>query len=112
LAFGVANVLEALAEGPHRFYVALGRLRVEETDHWHRRLLRPRRERPGNRRATEQRDEVASPHSITSSASASNLSGSSRPSAVAVPRLITNSNFVDCGTGRSSGFSPLRMRPA
>jgi hypothetical protein len=49
------------------------------------------------------------PYSITSSASASNLSGISRPSAFAVLRLITNSNFVDCWTGRSAGFSPLRM---
>jgi hypothetical protein len=34
-------------------------------------------------------------YSITSSASASNLGGISRPSAVAVLRLITNSTFVD-----------------
>jgi hypothetical protein len=33
------------------------------------RLLRARRERPHRRRATEQRDEVAADHSITSSAS-------------------------------------------
>src|SRR5262249_43237236 len=51
-------------------------------------------------------------HSITSSASASNLSGISRPSAFAVLRLITNSNFAGSITGRSPGFSPLRMRPA
>src|SRR5262249_28524662 len=51
-------------------------------------------------------------HSITSSARASSLSGISRPSAFAVLRLISNSNFVDCWTGRSAGFSPLRMRLA
>jgi hypothetical protein len=51
-------------------------------------------------------------HSITSSASASNLPGISRPSALAVLRLITKSNFVDCWTGKLAGFSPLRMRPA
>jgi hypothetical protein len=33
-------------------------LAIKEPDHWHR-LLRPRRERPGCRRAAEQRDEVA-----------------------------------------------------
>jgi len=33
------------------------------------------------------------------------------PSAVAVFRLITSSNLVGCSTGRSLGFSPLRMRP-
>ena len=34
----------------------------------------------------------------------------SRPSAFAVLRLITNSYFVGACTGRSAGFSPLRMR--
>src|SRR5262249_15317552 len=62
-------------------------------------------------RAAEKRDERAAPHSITSSASASNLSGISRPSALAVLGLSTNSNFVGSITGRSLGFSPLRMRP-
>src|SRR5262245_63591316 len=52
-------------------------------------LLRARRERPSRRRAAEQGDEVASFHSITSSAIASSLSGTFRPSALAVRRLIT-----------------------
>ena len=51
-------------------------------------------------------------YSITSSARASSVGGMSRPSALAVLRLITNSNLVDCTTGRSPGFSPLRIRPA
>src|SRR5215467_8557475 len=51
-------------------------------------------------------------HSITSSARASNDGGTSRPSVLAVWRLRINSIFVDCCTGRSAGFSPLRMRPA
>src|SRR5262249_12546985 len=63
------------------------------------------------RRAAEQRDEVAALHSITSSASASSLSGICRPSAWAVLRLTTSSNLVGCITGRSAGFSPLRTRP-
>ena len=46
-------------------------------------------------------------HSITSSASASSLSGTARPSAFAVLRLITSSNFVGCWTGKSPGFSPF-----
>ena len=49
-------------------------------------------------------------HSITSSARASSDGGTSRPSALAVLRLITSSNFVGACTGRSAGFSPLRMR--
>src|SRR5262249_314695 len=50
-------------------------------------LLRAWRERPGRRRAAEQRDELAAPHSITSSARASSVGGTSRPSALAVLRL-------------------------
>jgi hypothetical protein len=49
-------------------------------------------------------------HSITSSARASNVGGTSRPSALAVLRLITSSYLVGACTGRSAGFSPLRMR--
>jgi hypothetical protein len=50
-------------------------------------------------------------HSITSSATASSPGGKLRPNALAVLRLITSSNLVACMTGRSAGFSPLRMRP-
>ena len=53
---------------------------------------------------------TAAAHSITSSARASSIGGTSRSSALAVLRLITSSNFVGCWTGRSPGFSPLRMR--
>src|SRR5262249_55849261 len=75
-------------------------------------LLCPHFERP-RRRAAEQRDELAArDHSITSSAAASSVVGTSRPSVLAVFRLITSSNLVDCITGRSAGFSPLRTRPA
>src|SRR5262245_30346766 len=74
-------------------------------------LLRPRRERP-RRRAAEQRDELALPHSITSSAIASSDGGTVRPSIRAVSALMTSSNLVACTTGKSAGFSPFRMRPA
>src|SRR5262249_49777867 len=73
-------------------------------------LLRARRERPRYRRAAEQRDELATLHSITSSVRASSEMGGSRPSALAVLRLMTNSNLVANCTGNSPGFSPLRMR--
>src|SRR6266511_4915300 len=49
-------------------------------------------------------------YSITSSARASRLSGTVRPSALAVLRLMTSSNLVGACTGRSAGFSPLRIR--
>src|SRR5262245_38751939 len=50
---------------------------------------------------------LPSHHSITSSASCWRCTGTSRPSALAVCRLMTNSNLVDCKTGRSPGFAPL-----
>ncbi len=49
-------------------------------------------------------------YSITSSARPSTAGGIVRPRALAVLRLITNSNFVDCSTGMSAGLAPLRMR--
>src|SRR5215468_1254290 len=50
------------------------------------------------------------PFSITSSARASSVGGTSRPSALAALRLMISSNFVGTCNGRSAGFSPLRMR--
>src|SRR5439155_3762989 len=72
-------------------------------------LLRLRRYR-ARRRAADQRHELAAFHSITSSARASTLSDTVRPSALAVLRLITSSYLVGACTGKSAGFSPLRMR--
>ena len=54
--------------------------------------------------------EYAALHSITSSARASSVCGTVRPSALAVLRLMTSSNLVGACTGRSAGFSPLRTR--
>src|SRR5262249_51448428 len=71
-------------------------------------LLRPHSERP-RRRPAEKRDEIATRHSITSSARASSVGGTSRPRALAVFRLITSSNFVGCSTGRSAGFVPCKI---
>ncbi len=56
-------------------------------------LLRARRERPRRRRAAEQRDELAPLHSITSSARASSVGGTARPSILAVWALMTSSNL-------------------
>ena len=53
---------------------------ASRTHHRHRRLLRARRDRPRRRRAAEQRNELAPLHSITSSARASSVGGTSRPS--------------------------------
>jgi hypothetical protein len=51
-------------------------------------------------------------YSITSSARASSIAGTSMPSALAVLRLITSSNLTGTWTGSSFGFVPLRMRSA
>src|SRR5262245_57235426 len=68
-------------------------------ERWERRY--PRRDR----RAAEQRDELAAlDHSITSSARASSVAGMSRPNDLAVRRLTINSNRVACSMGRSAGF--------
>src|SRR5262245_2454875 len=49
------------------------------------------------------------PHRITRSALASTLGGIVTPICLAVLRLITNSNFVGCSTGKSAGLVPLRI---
>src|SRR5215469_1409677 len=54
--------------------------------------------------------DIGSGHSIISSARASSEGGTVRPIALAVLRLITSSYLVGACTGRSAGFSPLRMR--
>src|SRR5262245_50353676 len=57
------------------------------------------------------RHDPPSHHSITSSTVARSCAGTSRPSALAVCMLMMNSNLVDCVTGRSVGFAPLRILP-
>src|SRR5262249_52558314 len=49
-------------------------------------------------------------HSITSSARASSVVGTVRPSAFAVLRLMISSYLVGACTGKSAGLAPLRMR--
>src|SRR5262249_10402014 len=83
---------------------------AQEADGWRFARLRPRHERPRGRRPAEQRDELApADHSITSSATASSLSGIARPRALAILRLIKSRNLVGCSTGRRAGFAPFRI---
>jgi len=61
-AFDIAGLVQALAK---RLQVRLPRTwrgAVEESNDWHRRLLRAPRERPSRRRAADQRDELAPSH--------------------------------------------------
>src|SRR5262249_45133296 len=70
-------------------------------------LLRGRRKRPCRCRATEQCDELATFHSITSSARKSKDSEIVNPNALAVLRLMTSSNLVGRWIGKSAGPVPL-----
>src|SRR4029450_2848954 len=106
-----ASFVQSLANDGDRMRIGSGRTAAEESNHRQPTLLRARRQRPRGRRAAEQRDERAALHSITSSARADSAGETSRPSALAVLRLITSSNLVDCCTGKSVGFSPLRILP-
>src|SRR5262249_18060028 len=109
LAFDIARFLQALVERRDLLAQRSGRRGIEEAGHRH--LLCACRERPGCR-AAEKRDELAPSHSMTSSARDIKLSENFTPSALAVLRLITNSNLVGCMTGRSAGLAPFRTRPA
>src|SRR6266705_5933299 len=74
------------------------------------RLLRRDDERRGEQAARQTADERAPLHHwMISSARCSSDRGIVSPSALAVLRLITSSNFVGCSTGRSPGLAPLRI---
>ena len=61
-------------------------------------------------KATDRRDMIAArSYSITSSARARSVGGTSKPSALAVWALMTISNLVGCWTGRSAGLAPLKI---
>ena len=96
LAFAEAGLAQTLKEHPQALAGYPLRSAAEIPDHWHRRLLRAHRERPC-RRATEKRDESASPnHSITSSARAISVRGRLMPKAFAVLRLMINCTLLAC----------------
>src|SRR6516225_2283780 len=109
--FNVAEVPEPFNQGFEIGPLFLGTASVPKHPDYRNssRLLRPRSERP-RRRAAEHRDELAPLHSITSSASCCSCSGTSRPSALAVFRLMLSSNLTGPCAGKSAGLAPLRTR--
>jgi hypothetical protein len=72
---------------------------------------RGRRKRPRGGRPPEKSDELASVHSITSSARASSVGGTVMPRVLAAVRFMASLNVVGCWTGKSAGFSPFNTRP-
>src|SRR5262249_1138210 len=109
LAFDIAGILQALAKPAQTVRERVRGSGMKKPDDRHRRLLRPRRERPRGGSAGKQSGERAPPHSITSSARASKVGGTVSPSAFAVLRLSTKSYLSGACTGRAAGLSPLRM---
>src|SRR6516165_124787 len=83
-ALDKAHAAKALAKPSLHLRGGRTRAAAQIPDHRHWLPLRARRDRPRRRRAAEQRDELATPHSITSSAMASKRSGMVRPNALAV----------------------------
>src|SRR5262249_41964869 len=75
-----------------------------------RRWLSIHGQRQGGRRAAESQDELAAPHSITSSARSRIAVDGSMPVALAVFRFTTSSNFVGCSMGKSAGLAPRAIR--
>src|SRR5262249_48094286 len=102
-------LFQSVVKSLEHFYRVFGRTGAHKSNNRHCGLLRLPQQRQC--RAPKSHDELAPLHSITSSARPSSDGGTERPSAFAVPRLITSSTFVNCWTGRSAGFSPFRMRP-
>src|SRR6266436_1811495 len=86
----------------------LGRAEDGQTFAGRRRLLRARRERQRDSTA-DKTNELAPPHSITSSARARIEGGMVRPSTLAVFMLMRRRNRIGCSTGRSAGLAPLRI---
>src|SRR5215217_8389139 len=107
-AFDIAHLAEALAEAAQPARVLVGGGAAEEADHRYP-LLRARRKQR-RRRAGKSREDLAPPHSITSSARVRSVGGMVRSSAFAVFRLTAVSNLVGVCTGRSPGAAPRRMR--
>src|SRR5262249_16230324 len=108
-AFDITGFAQALVERAYTVHPAVRRCAAKKPNHRHSWLLRSRSEWPCGSRAAEKRDEVAPPHSITSSASESRLPEIVTPSVFGVLILIRISNLTTCCTSKSAGLAPLRI---
>src|SRR5207342_874186 len=62
VTFDITSFIQAAVERGNHRCISFGRSAIDEPNHWHRRLLRPRRERPNGGSASNERDELTSPH--------------------------------------------------
>src|SRR6266853_5010269 len=112
LSLDIAELTHAVQErrvaaGVHRGFP---RTVVKETDAPDFGLLGENSQRRCERGRAEHDEQLATlAHPITSSARSSSSCGIVSPSALAVLRLMTSSNFVGCSTGSSAGLDPLRI---
>src|SRR5262249_38999935 len=127
-----AQFAQPLQKGVGPLARGQSRARAHEPDGRQLCLLCPRRRGPSGSRGPKVGDELAPLHAITSSfdhviraqqeslrdchsstssARPRSVSGNVSPSALAVFMLMISSTLVTCCTGRSEGFSPLRIRP-
>src|SRR5215471_16968612 len=111
LALNPAEVAEPTLERLEIRLVTFCRPLVEISDARHLpRLLPLGGERRGQEHRTRASEERAPVHYwITSSARASSEGGIVSPSALAVLRLMTSSNFVGCSIGMSPGLVPFKI---
>ena len=110
LALHVAEVAKPLAERLQLAPVSGSRGGSQQTDPGNLcHPLRAQRQWPRERRATNKRNELPPSHSITSLAWARSRGGTVSPKALAVFKLITNSNLVGCSTAKSAVLVPLRI---
>src|SRR5262249_40067928 len=109
-AVGPAECRETFAERIEKAPVFLPRPHLDKADV--RRLDPGQGWIPSDCRGGGEQQQLAPPHSITSSARARIDGGTVRPSSLAVLRLTTSSNVAGCWAGRSAGLTPFRIRPA
>ena len=108
LALSVAGLGKTLSKCREQASAWFRRAGMQEADYRHLLLLRSCSQRLRCRGA-EQRDELAPPHSITSSAVARSVGGTFTPSDFAVFEFTISSKRVGRSAGKSAGLVPFRI---
>jgi hypothetical protein len=106
---GGNRYVQPKATAPHLDSTTPGRTQVEHIESGSPPKSRHLADMPGQPLGANNKSEAL--HSITSSACTRTDGGIVRPSAFAVLRLMTSSNFVGWTTGKSAGLVPLSIWP-